>query len=288
MPFKEFCFGRLDDDDGAKSIPLGPSEIQERDAPCAAPEDSEGVPINGMCQTWPNETALAPTTVGLIYVNPGGPMGVPDPNKSVDEIRTVFGKMGHNDKGTVALIGGGHAWGKCHGPCSMFEYENPAGLPPDQAFAAGTYPYVGKCPNDDEGGVTGMGSATWTSGFEGPWTSTPTRWSNEYFTYLLDYEWEPFLGPGGGIQYRMKENPTDPRMRLVTDISMIRDPVYLEYVRLFASNMTALDEAYDFSWRNLITNGYGWSSTTKCVPYGTPPVSGLASPYTSMLNTDPR
>jgi len=293
MPFKEFCFGRLDDDDGAKSIPLGPSKIQEMEAPCTAPLNSEGVPINGMCQMYPNETALAPTTVGLIYVDPGGPMGVPDPVKSIDEIRIVFGKMGHDDKGTVALIGGGHAWGKCHGPCSKFEYEEPAGLPPDLAFAEGTYPYVGKCPNHDEGGVTGMGSATWTSGFEGPWTSTPTRWSNEYFTYLLDYEWEPWAGPGGNIQYRMKANPTDRRMRLVTDISLIKDPVYLEWVKVFASNLTALDEAYDFSWRNLITKGSDWSDTKKCVPYGTPPVAGWASPWmgqppTSMLNTDPR
>lgn len=85
----------------------------------------------------------------------------------------------------------------------------------------------------------------------------------------------------------MKANPTDPRMRLVTDIALIRDPVYLEYVKLFASNMTALDEAYDFSWTSLITNGHGWSSTRRCVSYGTPP-SYIQTPPTSMLNTDPR
>jgi len=279
MPFKEFCFGRLDDEDGAKSLPLGPGEMQEEMAPCTGP-------VNGMCQMQPNETALAPTTVGLIYVNPGGPMGVPDPAKSVDEIRVVFGKMGHDDKATVALIGGGHAFGKCHGACSKFEYEEPAGLPPNMAFAEGTYPYVGKCPNLD-GGVTGMGNATWTSGFEGPWTSTPTRWSNEYFTYLLDYEWEPWLGPGGAIQWRMKENPDDPRMRLTTDIALIKDPEYLKYVELFASNLTALNEAYDFSWTSLISNGGGWSTKKICVPYGPPPEPGATTP-TSMLNTDPR
>ncbi|CAK0893877.1 unnamed protein product [Prorocentrum cordatum] len=123
MPFKEFSFGRLDDEDGAKGLPLGPGEMQEEMAPCTGP-------VNGMCQMYPNERMLAPTTVGLIYVNPGGPTGNPDPVKSVDEIWVVFGKMGHNDKATAALIGGGHAFGRCHGACSKFEHGEPAGLPP--------------------------------------------------------------------------------------------------------------------------------------------------------------
>jgi catalase (peroxidase I) len=241
--------------------------------------------VNGRCQEHPNATALAPTTVGLIYVNPEGPLGNPDPKKSVEEIRITFEKMGHGDRSTVALIGGGHAFGKTHGACSDKEYPEPAGLPPKAAYKQDTYPYIGRCPAVG-GGVTGTGTSTWTSGFEGPWTSTPTRWSNEFFRGLLDEEWEVWEGPGGHKQWRMKNQPSDPRMRLTSDIALLHDPEYKKYVELFASNMTAFDEAFNEAWTQLITNGGGWSSKKRCASYGPPP-DYQAAPPPAMLNTDP-
>lgn len=276
-PMKEFCFGRVDDPDGYRSLPLGPSDMQKVVAPCTGPE-------NGLCQERPNETALAPTTVGLIYVNPEGPMGNADPKQSAEEIRITFDKMGQDARSTVALIGGGHAFGKTHGACSDKVYPEPAGLPPNVAYEQNTYPYIGKCPGVGSG-APGKGKSTWTSGFEGPWTSTPTRWSNEFFTYLLDKEWEVWEGPGGHQQWRMKNHPDDPRMRLTSDIALLHDPEFKKYVELFASNMTALDEAFDLAWRDLTTSGGGWSSKKRCAQYGPPP-DYQPPQLPAMLNTD--
>lgn len=148
-PVLGFCAGRQDDANGDESLFLGPSPEQEAIHPC---------PVNGNCTS-----PLGPTTVGLIYVNPGGHMGVPDPLGSVPDIRSTFGNMGMNDRETVALIGGGHAFGKTHGACNK--------------------PPCGSGPNQ------GKGNNTVTSGFEGQWTKIPTQWSNLYFTNLLEYNW---------------------------------------------------------------------------------------------------
>jgi catalase (peroxidase I) len=276
-PFQEFCFGRYDDDSGVKSLPLGPSMVQEKGAPCAGP-------ANGDCQANPNKTALAVTTLELIYVNPEGPMAVPDPAGSAKEIRTTFEKMGHSARSTVALIGGGHAFGKAHGACSYKEFPEPAGLPPQSAYSENTFPWIGTCPAT-AGGTAGVGNYTWTSGIEGPWTSTPTRWSNEFFTYLIDKEWEVWSGPGGKWQWRMKEHPNDPRMRMTTDIALLHDPEYKKHVEEFASNITALDEAFDAAWTQLISNGKGWlpENQQRCVPFGPSPDY---TPPPAMLGTD--
>jgi len=266
VPIKSFCAGRIDDSSGAKSLPLGPSKIQEKVAPCTSPE-------NGLCQKNPLETALAPTVIGDIYVDPQGPMGVPDPKGSAKEIRIVFGKMGHDDRATVALTGGGHAFGKVHGACNVPDAQ---GLPPNEAYkqTPREYPYQGKCG-------TGVGNDTFSSGFEGPWTSTPTKWSNEYFKYLLQEEWETHTGPGGKIQWRMAKNPNDKRMRLTADMAMIADPEYKKYVIEFANNMSALDEAFDLAWTGLTTKGGRWSENKFC-DGPMPPVS-LFTPMENMM-----
>merc|ERR1712054_748608 len=191
----------------------------------------------------------------------------------VDEIRTTFNKMGHDDRATVALIGGGHAFGKAHGACPL---SDAAGLPPNKAYASLPIqcPWSGRCG-------TGKGNDTWTSGFEGAWTSTPTKWSNEFFKYLVDKEWEKHVGPGGHYQWRMKDSPDDPRMRFTTDMALLQDAKYKAIVEEFASNMTALDEAFDSAWTALTENGNGWSTKKKCDSFSLPTYDEQ-----SMLETD--
>mmetsp|Transcript_18092 Transcript_18092/g.34799 ORF Transcript_18092/g.34799 Transcript_18092/m.34799 type:complete len:430 (-) Transcript_18092:337-1626(-) len=245
----KLCFGRIDDGDGAASLGLGPSVQQEREAPC---------PINGRCQK-----PLGSTTVGLIYLNPEGPVlekdgkPTPDPKLSVADIRDSFDRMGHDDRATVALIGGGHAFGKTHGACPKG-----AGSTPKQAYnmTPPSVPWPGLCG-------TGKGNDTFTAGFEGPWTTKPLQWDNEYFKLLLEKEWEKHVGPGGHWQWRIKgaAGPLVGLMRLTSDVALLHDPAYLDIVKEFASNMTAFDAAFDDAWFKLTTtNGARWSPAAKC------------------------
>ena len=143
---------------------------------------------------------LGASTIGLIYVNPHGPMGQPDPAASAVQIREVFKRMSWNDRETVALIGGGHAFGKAHGACPG----GPGASPAEQPAA----PWAGTCG-------TGKGADATTSGFEGSWTTSPLRWDNEYFSYLLKYEqaWTRVTSPGGAVQWQVpgEGGPTAPR-----------------------------------------------------------------------------
>eukprot|EP00931_Biecheleriopsis_adriatica_P029171 TRINITY_DN17364_c0_g1_i3.p1 TRINITY_DN17364_c0_g1~~TRINITY_DN17364_c0_g1_i3.p1 ORF type:complete len:475 (+),score=85.95 TRINITY_DN17364_c0_g1_i3:88-1425(+) len=249
-PIKTFCAGRMDDSNGTASLPLGPSKEQEKVAPCTG--------SNGDCQRKPTQTSMAPTMLQLIYVNPEGFMGDPNPSNTVSPIRTTFGKMGHDDRSTVALIGGGHAFGMAHGACNK---SHAAGSPPNKAFKEGKCIWQGECGS---GPGKGIGNNTWTSGFEGPWTNTPTKWSNNYFKNLLNHQWEKHIGPGGHWQWRIKTMPNDPRMMLTSDIALLFDFRYKALVEEFANNMTALDEAFDKAWTGLTTNGGSWSSMRKC------------------------
>lgn len=161
--------------DNSQTIALGPSEQQER---------FKHVEIDGAA-----EEPLGQNTLGLIYVNPAGPLGNPDPQGAADTIRDVFGRMGMDDRENVALIGGGHTFGKCHG-----------------AGPEGAGPSPKECPEDPYPGLhkSGKGNDAVTSGFEGPWTTEPTKWDNEYFRNLINYEWEVHEGPGGEPQWRIK------------------------------------------------------------------------------------
>ena len=207
-PILGFCAGRQDDESGFESLELGPTVEQEMVAPCD---------VNGTC-----ESPLGTSTVGLIYVNPAGPLGVPDPTGSVDKIRDVFGRMGMNDSETVALIGGGHAFGEFHcldgqpylclGDVFPTCVKTPidaspsftcihvaslagklhgacstgAGADPMDAPEA---PWPGTC-GEPGSSTFGRAENTFTSGFEGQWTVEPTVWDNAYFQDLLEYDWE--------------------------------------------------------------------------------------------------
>jgi catalase (peroxidase I) len=267
-PIKQLCFGRIDDEDGSNSLALGPSDEQAAVAPCA---------VNGMCKE-----PLGSTTVGLIYLNPEGPITQaggkpnPDPALSAKDIRDAFGRMGHTDRATVALIGGGHAFGKTHAACPKG-----AGIPPHVAYnmtPAGT-PWAGLCG-------TGKGSDTFTSGFEGPWTTEPLRWDNEFFKALLEHKWEKHIGPGGHWQWRI-QNATGAFagvMRLTSDMGLLSDAKYLDLVKEFASDIQAFDEAFDEGWFKLTTtNGNKWSPKAKC-DTGDFPMS--IRPSSHMLRTD--
>lgn len=271
-PIKQFCFGRIDSNDGELSLGLGPSPEQEKEAPC---------PINGKC-----ERPLGSTTVGLIYLNPEGPVAKvngswtpnPDPTLSVKDVRDSFKRMDHDDRDTVALIGGGHAFGKGHGACP-----DGAGPSPKDVFSNpsnGDVPWPGLCG-------TGKGNDTFTAGFEGPWTTKPLQWDNEFFKNLIDNDWEKFIGPGGHWQWRIKKPTTaaDAQlMRLTSDMSLLEDESYRKLVREFASNITALEEAFDVAWTKLITKGGTWSSERRC-DAGTFPTIFLADSQ-GMLPSD--
>ncbi|MEF8853421.1 MAG: peroxidase family protein, partial [Haloarculaceae archaeon] len=136
---------------------------------------------------------LGATVMGLIYVNPEGPEGEPDPEWSAERIRQSFSRMAMNDKETAALIAGGHTFGKVHGAADPDEHvgSEPAAAPIED---------MGLGWESDYG--SGKGDDTITSGIEGPWNSTPTMWDTSYLDNLLNHEWEPEKGPGGAWQWR--------------------------------------------------------------------------------------
>eukprot|EP00927_Polykrikos_kofoidii_P020893 TRINITY_DN19971_c0_g1_i1.p1 TRINITY_DN19971_c0_g1~~TRINITY_DN19971_c0_g1_i1.p1 ORF type:complete len:459 (-),score=58.50 TRINITY_DN19971_c0_g1_i1:159-1469(-) len=246
-PISNYCAGRVDSPDGEDSILLGPSPEQEKFFPCK---------INGKC-----EKPLGTSTIGLVYANPEGPVaeGVdgtwapnPDPAKSAADIRDTFSRMKFSDRETVALIGGGHAFGKAHGAC-------PAGSGPSPKENV-THPWPGLCG-------TGKGSDTWTSGIEGAWTTQPTKWDNEYFVNLRRYKWEKHIGQGGKWQWK----PVDAAgldahvMRLTTDMALMFDEKYASIAKEFEVHPDVFDKEFDGAWFKLTTHGGSWSKERKCL-----------------------
>ena len=182
------------------------------------------------------EMPLAAVHMGLIYVNPEGPNGEPDPIESAKDIRISFGRMAMNDEETVALIAGGHTFGKCHGaaPDSNVGVEPNAAPLELQGFG---------WQNNFE---SGKGVHTITSGLEGAWTPNPIRWDPGYFEMLFKYEWEKKKSPAGAWQwYAVDVKDEDlapevddsgkkvPTMMATTDIALIKDPIYLEISKNF-------------------------------------------------------
>jgi catalase-peroxidase len=206
------------------------------------------------------EEPLGAVQMGLIYVNPEGPNGNPDPIAAARDIRETFRRMAMNDEETVALIAGGHTFGKAHG--------------------AGTADHVGAEPEGasiEEQGLgwsnsfgTGKGGDTITSGLEGAWTTTPAAWDNTFFKILFGYEWELFKSPAGAHQWRPKDGAgagtvpdahdpakTHAPIMLTTDLALRIDPVYEQISRRFAEDQDAFADAFARAWYKLTHRDMG-------------------------------
>ncbi len=207
------------------------------------------------------ENPLAAVQMGLIYVNPEGPNANPDPIASARDIRETFARMAMNDEETVALIAGGHTFGKTHGAGDPSKYvgPEPAGAPIEEQ-GLGWRNTMG----------TGHGENTITSGLEGTWTTTPTKWSNNYFENLFSYEWELFKSPAGAHQWRPKNNAgagTVPDAHnqskshaptmLTTDLALIMDPAYEKISRRFYENPDQFADAFARAWFKLTHRDMG-------------------------------
>lgn len=219
------------------------------------------------------ENPLAAVQMGLIYVNPEGPNGKPDPLAAAKDIRETFDRMAMNDYETVALIAGGHTLGKTHG--------------------AGPAKYVGREPEGasiEEQGLgwknsfgTGKGGDTIGSGLEGSWTATPTKWSNGYFDNLYKYDWTLTKSPAGAYQWTPKEasaqgtvpdahdpNKKHPPMMFTTDLALKMDPIYGPISKNFHEHPQELQEAFAKAWYKLTHRDMG--PITRCLgPEVAPP-----------------
>jgi catalase-peroxidase len=208
------------------------------------------------------ENPLAAVQMGLIYVNPEGPNGNPDPIAAAHDIRETFARMGMNDEETVALIAGGHTLGKTHG--------------------AGDAKHVGPEPEAadiEEQGLgwkssykSGKGADAITSGLEVTWTSTPAQWSHDYLTFLFKYEWELDKSPAGAHQWKAKDadkiipdafdgEKKHPPYMLTTDLSLREDPIYEKISRRFLENPEEFNDAFAKAWFKLTHRDMGPKST---------------------------
>ena len=204
---------------------------------------------------------LGAVQMGLIYVNPQGPNAKPDPVAAARDIRETFGRMAMNDEETVALIAGGHTFGKAHGPC------------PEE-------PNIGREPEGagiEEQGLgwknsfgSGKGGDAWTSGLEGAWTTNPVKWDSNFFDNLFGYEWELGKGPGGSYQWAPKDaaaadavpDAHDPSkkhapMMFTTDLSLKMDPEYAKISKRFHENPDEFADAFARAWYKLTHRDMG-------------------------------
>lgn len=207
------------------------------------------------------ENPLAAVQMGLIYVNPEGPNGNPDPIAAARDIRDTFGRMAMNDEETVALIAGGHTFGKAHGAADPSKYvgPEPAGASIEEQSLGWKNTFG-----------TGNAGDTITSGLEGAWTTTPTKWSNNYFWNLFGYEWELTKSPAGAHQWKPKHgmgantvpDAHNPEKRhhpimFTTDLALRMDPAYEKISRRFFENPDEFADAFARAWFKLTHRDMG-------------------------------
>ncbi|MCW5514924.1 catalase/peroxidase HPI [Muriicola sp. Z0-33] len=207
------------------------------------------------------ENPLGASHMGLIYVNPEGPQGQPDPVRAAHDIRETFGRMAMNDEETVALIAGGHTFGKTHGAADPDKY-----VEAEPAGAGIAEQSLGWKNNFG----TGHGADTITSGIEGAWTTTPAKWSDDFFKHLFEYDWELTKSPAGAHQWRPKNeagagtipdahDPTKTHapFMLTTDLSLKEDPAYEKISRRFYENPEEFKDAFARAWYKLTHRDMG-------------------------------
>ncbi len=207
------------------------------------------------------ENPLAAVQMGLIYVNPEGPNGNPDPIASARDIRETFARMAMNDEETVALIAGGHTFGKAHGAADPNQYVGPA---PEAA------PIEQQGMGWKNSFGTGNAGFTITSGLEGAWSNTPTQWSNSYFENLFGYDWELTKSPAGAHQWKPKgaagvdtvPDAHDPAKRhapmmFTSDIALKMDPIYAPISKRFFENPDQFADAFARAWFKLTHRDMG-------------------------------
>ncbi|WP_340201694.1 catalase/peroxidase HPI [Ascidiimonas sp. W6] len=207
------------------------------------------------------ENPLGAVQMGLIYVNPEGPNGKPDPIASAKDIRETFGRMAMNDEETVALIAGGHTFGKTHGAADPSKYvaAEPAGAGIEEQGLGWKNTFN-----------SGNGANTITSGLEGAWTTTPTKWSNNYFENLFGFEWELTKSPAGAYQWKPKggagagtvpdahdASKTHAPFMLTTDLALREDPAYEKISRRFYENPEDFADAFARAWYKLTHRDMG-------------------------------
>ncbi len=242
-----FAFGRPDVWEPDEDVYWGPEQTWLGDERYTGDRELEG--------------PLAAVQMGLIYVNPEGPNGNPDPLASARDIRETFARMAMNDEETVALIAGGHTFGKTHGAADPNRYvgPEPEGAPLEEQGLGWRNSYG-----------SGKGRDAITSGIEVTWTSTPTRWSNSYFENLFGYEWELTKSPAGAHQWQPKDgagagtvpDPEDgsltrPPTMLTTDLALRVDPVYEQISRRFLENPDQFADAFARAWFKLTHRDMG-------------------------------
>ena len=206
------------------------------------------------------DNPLAAVQMGLIYVNPQGPDANPDPMASAHDIRTTFGRMAMNDYETVALVAGGHTFGKCHGAgdAELVQAE-PEGAPIEQMGFGWTNAYG-----------SGLGQDTITSGLEGAWTTNPIQWDNGYFELLFKYDWELGKSPAGAHQWYAKDqkeedmapsahdpSKKEPTIMATTDIALKTDPSYKKISEHFLNNPDEFADAFAKAWFKLLHRDMG-------------------------------
>jgi len=248
MGFQTFGFagGREDSFEPDEAVNWGPEKEFEAQERFEEPGEIQG--------------GLGASVMGLIYVNPEGPNGQPDPMASAKNIRQTFSRMAMNDKQTAALIAGGHTFGKVHGADNP---EQAHDLEPEAA------------PIENMGlgwqdGDTAAAEGVTTSGIEGPWTDSPTEWDMGYVHNLLEYEWEPEKGPGGAWQWAPASDElvdtvpdaqgaeeTVTPMMLTTDIALKRDPTYRDIIETFQENPMEFGMSFAKAWYKLTHRDMG-------------------------------
>jgi catalase-peroxidase len=247
MGLKPFGFGggRIDVYTSEKDIYWGPETEMETDQRHAKVGDIH--------------EPLGASEMGLIYVNPEGPNGEPDIMGAAAEIRATFGNMAMNDYETVALIAGGHTFGKSHGAAPNSHLGPPPEAAPMEMQGLGYLNSFG----------IGKGKDTITNGIEGAWTQNPTTWDNGYFDNLYKYDWELIQGPGGKNQWQPKgdgcsmvpdaheDGKVHKPMMMTTDIALIKDPSYAPISKHFYENPDELADAFAKAWYKLIHRDMG-------------------------------